>query len=93
MNYIDTIGYIAAMCTTFAYIPQAVKVIKTNDTRSLSLVMYFILTVGVGLWFLYGVIREDWPLAIANAITFIFAFIILFIKAKNNKIDNQEVNN
>lgn len=93
MNLIDSIGYIAAMSTTFAYIPQAVKVIKTNDTRSLSLAMYFILTTGVGLWCVYGFIREDWPLAAANAITLIFSLLILVIKIKNNKVDSQVLSN
>jgi len=91
MSLVDLTGYIAAFCTTFAYIPQAVKVIKTRDTRSLSVAMYFILTLGVGLWFIYGLIRIDWPLAIANAITLIFTLTILLIKIKNNKKDNLDL--
>ena len=50
MDPVTVIGLIAAACTTFAYVPQAVKTIKTKDTKSLSLIMYVIMTVGILLW-------------------------------------------
>ena len=38
MSVVDAVGYVAAALTTIAFIPQAVKVLKDRDTRSLSLV-------------------------------------------------------
>ena len=50
MQLIDFFGYSAALLTTIAFIPQAYKVIKTKDTKSLSLTMFLILTFGFLLW-------------------------------------------
>lgn len=80
---IDTIiGLAAAACTTFSFLPQAIKVIKTKQTKDLSLVMYSVLTIGLFLWFTYGILVKDIPVIIANLITFIFAAIILTMKIR-----------
>lgn len=92
MNTTDYIGFAAAFCTTMAFMPQAIKVLKTKNTQSLSLTMYLIFTIGVGLWLAYGWLKHDMAMIIANIITLIFAIAILyniirntFNKAKNNK--------
>ena len=82
MDPVTVIGLIAAACTTFSYVPQAVKTIKTKDTKSLSLIMYVIMTVGIVLWLFYGVLKNDLPIIIANTITLLFAGIILILKIK-----------
>lgn len=87
MMLLDLVGYAAAICSTTAFMPQAVKVIKTQDTRSLSLSMYVILTLGVGLWLSYGIIKVDIPIIAANAVTLIFSLVILVIKFKHRKSD------
>ena len=46
---VELIGGAAAVITTLCWVPQAVKVIRTRDTRSLSLIMYLMLAVGIGL--------------------------------------------
>ena len=82
MDPVTAIGLIVAACTTFAYVPQAVKTIKTKDTKSLSLIMYVIMTIGIVLWLFYGVLKNDLPIIIANTITLLFAGIILILKIK-----------
>ncbi len=82
MQPFTIIGLIAAACTTIAYLPQAIKTIITKDTKSLSLLMYIIITVGVFLWLIYGIIIRDLPLILANAITFLFTATILVLKIK-----------
>jgi MtN3 and saliva related transmembrane protein len=76
------IGLAAATCTTLAFLPQAIKVIRTKQTKGLSLVMYSIFTLGVFLWLVYGILVKDPPLIIANIITLILAAIILIMKIK-----------
>jgi uncharacterized protein with PQ loop repeat len=39
----DILGYLAAFCTTIAFLPQTIQVIRTKDTEALSLSMYSIL--------------------------------------------------
>ena len=82
MEPVTVIGLIAAACTTFAYVPQAIKIIKTKDTKSLSLIMYVIMTIGIVLWLFYGILKNDLPIIIANTITLLFAGIILILKIK-----------
>ena len=82
MDLFTIIGLVAAACTTISYAPQAVKTIKTKDTRDLSLVMYLILTIGVFLWLIYGLLVKNLPLIIANAITLLFTYTILLLKIK-----------
>lgn len=77
MNGFTLIGLAAAACTTAAFIPQAIKVIRTKDTRSLSLPMYIIFTVGVLLWLVYGILVKDIPVMAANVVTLTFSLVIL----------------
>jgi MtN3 and saliva related transmembrane protein len=83
MSMLDLLGYTAAFCTTFSFLPQAVKVIRTRDTSSLSLAMYVIFTFGVGLWLMYGLAKSDGAIVTANAVTLAFAFLILWVKLAN----------
>ena len=82
MSIYTIIGLAAATCTTFSFLPQAIKVIKTRQTKDLSLVMYAVFTLGVFLWLLYGILVNDVPLIIANSITIIFAATILIMKIR-----------
>ena len=82
MEPVTVIGLIAAAFTTFAYVPQAVKTIKTKNTKSLSLNMYVIMTVGIVLWLSYGILLRDLPIIIANTVTLLCAGIILILKIK-----------
>ncbi|PPD13725.1 MAG: hypothetical protein CTY25_10665 [Methylobacterium sp.] len=79
---IELIGAIAATITTLCWVPQAIKVIRTRDTRSLSLIMYVMLTLGIGLWLVYGLLIMSWPLIGANAVTFVLVLIILGMKIR-----------
>ena len=80
---IDIIGYIAASLTTISFIPQALKVIKTKDTKSISLAKYLLFTMGVFLWLIYGIALVNQPIIIANVITLILSGFILFKKIKD----------
>lgn len=79
-------GTIAATLTTIAFIPQAVKVIRTRKTRDISLSMYLIFTAGVAFWFLYGVMLGSWPMILANIFTFIPAATILVLKIREGDV-------
>ena len=82
MNNVDLFGMIAALLTTSAFFPQVVKALRNKDTKSLSLPMYIILTIGLLLWLTYGIMINDLPLILANSITGLLALIILIAKIK-----------
>ena len=80
---VNSLGYVAAALTTAAFVPQAVKVIRSRDTGAISLWMYVTFTVGIALWFVYGVLLNAWPIILANAVTFGLAATILALKLRH----------
>ena len=80
----EIIGLIAAVCTTFAFIPQVIKVWKTKQTMDLSLRMYFIMFIGILLWLVYGIRIDSLSIILANVVTAILVGTILvyIIKGK-----------
>ena len=83
MQFMDVLGLTAAFCTTISFLPQAIKVVKTKNTEALSLLMYSVFTVGVVLWLVYGILREDLAITLANFVTLILALVILGLKIKS----------
>ena len=77
------IGYIAAFGTTCSFVPQVLHILKTRDTRSISLTMYCMFVTGVFLWLVYGIAVQDSPVIVANAITLLLSSIILGMKIKD----------
>jgi MtN3 and saliva related transmembrane protein len=75
-------GYLAAIFTTAAFVPQVHKTLSTGDTRSISLGMYSLFTAGVALWLVYGVLARSWPIVLANALTLGLAATVLWHKLK-----------
>lgn len=85
--WIELVGALAALLTTTAFFPQAIKTIRTRDTSGLSLTMYALLMSGVSLWLVYGLIIGNWPLIVSNAIvlvpqTIVMARLLLTPRAK-----------
>jgi len=77
------IGYIAGFCTAVAQFPQAIKVIRTGNTESISLGMYIIMTLGIFFWFLYGILIPNIPMILANGVCLLPSVYILYITIRN----------
>ena len=82
MVFVDIIGFMAAILTTTAFIPQVLKTWKSKSTKDISLGMFLLFSLGVFLWLVYGILIESLPVIMANFAVFIFASIILFFKLK-----------
>jgi MtN3 and saliva related transmembrane protein len=82
MSSVELLGYLAAFCTTASFLPQAFKSIRHRDTKSLSLVMYITFTLGIGLWLAYGILRKDYAIIAANAVTMVISLAILITKVR-----------
>ena len=82
MPLIDIIGLLAAFSTTISFLPQAVKTIRTKNTSGISMSMYAVFTTGTLLWLIYGIMLPSFPVALANAITFVLAAVILVYKVR-----------
>lgn len=83
MDYVTTLGLVAAVLSTSAFLPQALKTIRSRQTEGISLLTYSILTVGVTLWLVYGLIEGDLPVALANGVTLCLTSTILSLKVRH----------
>lgn len=68
-NYIEYIGFVAAFLTTISTLPQLISTIKTKNVQGISLNMFLTLGIGVAVWLMYGILKSDYPLIIANMLT------------------------
>lgn len=79
-NVTDTLGFLAAILTTGAFVPQAWLTFRTRDVSGISLAMYGAFTLGILLWLAYGWMLGAWPVIIANGVTLALAAGILAMK-------------
>ena len=79
-NYIDFFGFLAALLTTIAFLPQLYKTWKTKSADDVSLIMLILFITGLTCWIIYGIQINSIPILVANIITFILNFSILILK-------------
>ncbi len=77
------IGYLASICSVTSFIPQVMKVVKSNDTAAISARMYFVTVVGFALWTTFGIMKQEWPIILTNAACFCLAGYILIRKLRS----------
>lgn len=78
----EWLGSIAAILTTASFVPQAIKVIRERQTAGISLSMYVLFTIGVALWFIYGLVIGRYPIYLANGITLALSSVVLVMKIR-----------
>jgi MtN3 and saliva related transmembrane protein len=79
---IESLGFLAGILTSISQLPQVIKVVKTRDTRSISIWTYIILFFGIMLWLIYGIAQNDYPLIFANSVTLILTSLIIYYKTR-----------
>jgi MtN3 and saliva related transmembrane protein len=79
----DWIGYAAAVLATSSFLPQVLKIIRSGQTKDISLTMYLLFCSGVALWLAYGFMLHLTPVIVANLVTLALSGAILFMKLKN----------
>jgi len=82
MHIIETIGLLAAFLTTTAFFPQVIKTVKTKSTGDLSLPMYSMMFAGTVSWLVYGILKSDLPITLANAVSSLASFVIFYYKIR-----------
>lgn len=80
MSNLDILGLIATAFTTSSFVPQVWRTWKTRDVSGISLPTYLIITIGLGLWLAYGILKGDLPLTVANAVMVILTGAITVMK-------------
>ena len=79
---VDDIGFVAAFCTTAAFVPQLLRVIKLRSAREISLGTFSLFSVGVFLWLVYGIYSGSKPVIASNVVTLALSLSILCLKVR-----------
>jgi MtN3 and saliva related transmembrane protein len=82
MNIVTVIGISASVCTAASLIPQLIKVLKEKKAENISLWMLVVLFVGLGLWVLYGILKDDIIIIVSNSVSFIVNLLLAFFAIK-----------
>ena len=82
IDFTSSIGVVAAFCTTISYFPQLKKCWETGNAGDLSFRMLAILASGVALWAVYGVLKRDLVIVVANVVSLILLLGILYFKVR-----------
>jgi MtN3 and saliva related transmembrane protein len=85
-RWIIVVGTVAGFCTTFAFVPQLIKIWKQGG-RDLSYGMLALYLIGAILWFIYGVLLHAQAVIITNFATAIVIALATAMKAWTAKRD------
>jgi MtN3 and saliva related transmembrane protein len=85
MDFITVIGLVAATFTTISLFPQLLRSWKTRSKPSgdRTFATYSMLfCVGIFLWLVYGIYKNDLPMMVANSLSFLQGIAILIIQVQ-----------
>jgi MtN3 and saliva related transmembrane protein len=80
LQSIEILGAVAGFCTTFAFVPQIIKIHKQGG-RDLSYGMLIFYLTGVLLWLAYGVLLHAPSVILANTATSFLIVVAILLKA------------
>lgn len=80
MDTSTLVGFVAGLFTTLAFIPQVLKIWHTKSAKDVSIIAFAAFTIGVALWLIYGILQDEPPMILWNAVTLALAAAILAMK-------------
>jgi len=90
MAYLELLGYLAGILTTFSASPQLYYSYTTKDVKSLNLAFMGTLIAGLALWAIYGIIIKSLPIIIFNTIGVMLWIPLYWMKIMSNKKDRDK---
>ncbi len=89
--WVEWTGFLAAFCTTTAFVPQLVRVLRLKSARDISLKTFLLFSVGVFLWLVYGLYTGSKPVIASNIVTLGLSLSILYYKLKFDRSAKKEM--
>jgi MtN3 and saliva related transmembrane protein len=88
--WVTVVGTVGGFCTTFAFVPQVVKIWKQGG-RDLSYGMLALYLIGVSMWLIYGVLLHALAIILTNGATgLLIAFATVLKACTDNRVANKE---
>jgi MtN3 and saliva related transmembrane protein len=81
------LGVMAGLLTTVGFIPQILKSVRTRRMDEVSLLMPLLLSLGMFLWFLYGVLKGDAAIILWNAVSLTLNLTLVALKLHHRGLE------
>ncbi len=78
----EIVGFAAGTLTTLCWTPQAIKILRSRDARSISLTTQITFVTGCTLWLLYGVLIGSASIILFNTVTVALNLVIIALKLR-----------
>ena len=85
------IGALAALLTSLSYVPQVRKALPRGATEGLSVKTLGILTAGLAVWVIYGVLKGDWVIMLGNSVGAALSLTVLYCKLRDLRVKGQAI--
>jgi MtN3 and saliva related transmembrane protein len=79
-SWVTVVGTLGGFCTTFAFVPQVVKIWRQGG-RDLSYGMLALYLIGISLWLIYGVLLHALAIILTNGATGLLIAFATVLKA------------
>jgi len=79
------LAFVAGALTSTGYLPQIVKGLKTRKMEDVSLLMPAVLGLGMFLWLIYGLVRDDPAIIVANIVGSALTGILVLMKSSYDR--------
>lgn len=80
LQWIDYLGLVGAFLSSVTFVPQVYRAWKTKSVGDLSIWMILILLANVSTWLIYGIVKNDFAIIIANSIILGLSLLMLAFK-------------
>jgi Uncharacterized conserved protein len=78
----QAIGITAGIFSAISLVPQLTKLIKEKKPQDVSMLMFVTLLVGLALWIVYGIAKQDWPIICTNSFSLLVNTAIIILNTK-----------
>lgn len=83
--WLTVLGSVASILVSSSFIPQIIKGYKTKSLHDVSYLLMILISIGMSLWIVYGIEKEDLVIIGANVTTISLNMILLALKARYSK--------
>lgn len=83
MPPVELLGYAASLASGGAFLPQAIRALRTRQTGDLSLSSVALGAAGTVLWSTYGILIGSGPVTLSNLAVMPFALATLAMKLRH----------
>jgi len=78
----EILGLVAGFFTTFAVVPQIMRVYKLKSAREISIIYNTTMLLGILIWLVYGIVLGRISLILWNIIGALLVVLLLLAKLK-----------